>query len=135
MVFGVNKFHQYLNGRTGTDRFILMTDHTPLTYLFGHDSTIPAMASARVQRWALALSAYNYIIEYKRGVENANADALSRLPLSDRPLLSAAPIVSSKEIRTETQRDRVLSRVFQWVRWGWPGKLDKCYDAYYTRRE
>ena len=29
----------------------------------------------------------------------------------------------------------MLSRVFQWVRWGGPGKVDKCYDAYYTRRE
>ena len=150
LVFGVTKFHQYLYGRTGSDRFILVTDHKPLTYLFGHDSTIPVMASARVQRWALTLSAYNYIIEYKRGVENANADALSRLPLPDQPqcpslpqemvsvvnmIDSAAPIVSSKEIRIETQRDRVLSKVFQWVRWGWPGKVDKCYDAFYTRRE
>ena len=41
---------------------------------------IPVLASARLQRWALTLSTYQYSIEYKPGQELANADALSRLP-------------------------------------------------------
>ena len=39
------------------------------------------MASARLQRWALTLSAYRYIIEYCPSKSLTNADALSRLPL------------------------------------------------------
>ncbi len=39
------------------------------------------MASARIQRWALLLSAYDYSISYKAGKDNTDADALSRLPL------------------------------------------------------
>jgi len=35
--------------------------------------------SSRLQRWKLALSEYNYTIEYKKGSENINADALSRI--------------------------------------------------------
>ncbi|XP_042144967.1 uncharacterized protein LOC121835094 [Ixodes scapularis] len=35
--------------------------------------------SAKLTRWALALQRFNLTIEHKRGVENANADALSRL--------------------------------------------------------
>ncbi|XP_042599679.1 uncharacterized protein K02A2.6 [Cyprinus carpio] len=39
------------------------------------------MAAARIQRWALLLSAHNYTIEYKRAENHANADGLSRLLL------------------------------------------------------
>ena len=39
------------------------------------------MASGRIQRWALLLAAYDYRIRYRQGKANANADALSRLPL------------------------------------------------------
>ena len=39
------------------------------------------MASARVQRWALTLSAYNYKVQYVPGQDHANADMLSHLPL------------------------------------------------------
>ena len=35
----------------------------------------------------------------------------------------------------ETQRDPVLSKVFQWVRWGWPSKVDKCYNPFFNRKE
>lgn len=49
------------------------------------------MASARVQRWALTLSVFQYKIVYKAGSENANADAFSRLPLPDTPNQSFLP--------------------------------------------
>ena len=77
VIFGVKKFHQYLYGR----QFILETDHKPLEPLFNDKKATPAMATARIQRWALTLAAYNYTIKYKPGIEHGNADALSRLPL------------------------------------------------------
>ena len=58
IVFGVKHFHQYLYGR----KFAILSDHKPL---LGETRGIPAMASARIQRWALMLSAYNYEICYK----------------------------------------------------------------------
>ena len=36
------------------------------------------MATARLQSWAPILSAYDYEIRYKPGVENKEADLLSR---------------------------------------------------------
>ena len=39
------------------------------------------MASSRIQRWALTLSAYRYQIRYIPGSQLNNSDALSRLPL------------------------------------------------------
>ncbi|KAL1485298.1 hypothetical protein MTO96_047355 [Rhipicephalus appendiculatus] len=38
------------------------------------------MAAARIQRWALLLSAYDYVIKHQPGKHNIPADALSRLP-------------------------------------------------------
>ena len=76
-MFGVKHFHQYLFGRP----FTIKSDHKPLQYLLGEKKGIPSMASARVQRWALTLSAYNYKVQYVPGREHANADVFSRLPL------------------------------------------------------
>ena len=63
IVFGVKKFHNYLYGR----HFTIESDHQPLSHLFNETKSIPAMASARIQRWALTLAAYQYNIRYKLG--------------------------------------------------------------------
>ena len=60
---------------------LLITDHKPLLGLLAVFKPIPATCAARMQRWALLLSAYNYTLRYRRGVENSNADCMSRLPL------------------------------------------------------
>ena len=78
LVYGVKKFHQYLYGR----RFELLTDHKPLTAIFGSKKGVPSLAAARLQRWAIILSAYQYDIRFKPTDAHANADGLSRLPLS-----------------------------------------------------
>ena len=78
LIFGVKRFHAYLYGR----KFTLVTDHKPLTTILGPKKGIPSLAAARLQRWALILSAYRYDIEFRSTGEHANADGLSRLPLS-----------------------------------------------------
>ena len=77
IIFGVKRFHQYLF----THSFIIKTDDKPLPYIFDEARGVPTMVSGRIQRWALMLGAYQYTIRYWRGSANANADALSRLPL------------------------------------------------------
>ena len=77
LIFEVRKFHQYLYGRT----FTLQTDHKPLMTILGPKTGIPTLAAAHMQRWALTLLAYSYNIEYRKASENANADAMSRLPV------------------------------------------------------
>ena len=104
------------------------------------------MASARIQRWALTLSAYNYNIEYRPGKQLANADLLSRLPLSDTiadpPLpgetillteaLNTSPITAAN-IKTWTNRDPVLSRVKQMILQGWQRDIDAAFQPYSQR--
>ena len=48
---------------------------------FAPDSGTPVLAAARLQRWSLLLSSYQYSIEYRFSTDITNADALSRLPL------------------------------------------------------
>ncbi len=50
--FGVCKFYQYIFGM----KFTLLTNHRPLTAIFGHYHGIPFLAVSRMQRWALLLS-------------------------------------------------------------------------------
>lgn len=144
MVFAVKRFHQYLYGHP----FTIFTDHKPLTGLFSESKGIPSMASARVQRWALTLSAYQYKIVYRAGSENANADAFSRLPLADTPSdpslppetvflldrLSQSP-VTVKQIQMWTDRDPVLAQVKRWVMLGWPVSVEQEMFKPYMRRQ
>ena len=76
IVFAVRRFHQYLYGRS----FTLVTDHRPLCKIFGEKEGVPPLAAARMQCWALLLSAYCYNIEYVSGKSNYSADCMSRLP-------------------------------------------------------
>lgn len=75
IVFCVTKLKQYLLG----NKFILRTDHRPLLTIFGYNKGLPIMASARMQRWALILSGFNYTVEYVKGCLN-EADSISRMP-------------------------------------------------------
>ena len=81
------------------------------------------MASARIQRWALTLSAYDCTTSYKPGAENANADLFSRRPLPETTAEVPLPgetifllenlttsLVTVSQIRTVTSRDPMLSR-------------------------
>ena len=79
IIYGIQKFHKYLYGR----KFVLITDHKPLTSILGPKKSVSAVAAARLQRWALLLAAYNYDIEFRSTKEHGNVDALSRLPLQD----------------------------------------------------
>ena len=133
IVFGVKHFHQYIYGRP----FVILSDHKPLMHILSESKATPAMASARLQRWALLLGGYDYRIEYKAGAEQANADALSRLPCSSQPSsvptppetvhlmehLASTPVTAS-QIKLHTDRDPLLSKVKQFVQQGWPDRVN-----------
>ena len=43
---------------------------------------MPTLSAARLQRWALIPSAYDYDLKYRAGEQIKEADMLSRLPLT-----------------------------------------------------
>ena len=143
IVFGVKHFRQYLLGR----HFTIYSDHKPLQHLFSENKAIPPMASARIQRWALVLSAYTYDIVFKPGTQNANADVLSRLPLPDSPsdvplpeetvlLLETLQLfpITAAQIKTWTSQDPVLSKVRDLVLQGWLDTSDPLLLPYQRRK-
>ena len=51
ITFGIQKFHQYLYAR----KFILVTDHTPLTWIFSPTKDISVLVVSRLQKWTIQL--------------------------------------------------------------------------------
>ncbi len=143
MVFGVQRFHQYLYGRN----FTLVTDHKPLTTILGPKKGIPSLAAARLQRWALLLSAYCYEIEFKPTGKHGNADGLSRLPvdaeredeeLTDVQMFNIAQVdalpVTAQQLGQATRSDPILSKVWHYTRTRWPENVQDCLKPYWNRR-
>jgi hypothetical protein len=72
IVWATRHFRPYLFGRI----FTIVTDHKPLQWLFNLKEP-----SSRLVRWRLKLEEYDYKIVYKKGKNNTNADALSRIEI------------------------------------------------------
>lgn len=143
LVFGVQRFHAYLFGH----HFELVTDHQPLLALLHQHRPTSPQASARIRRWSLLLSAYEYTITFRSTQAHSNADALSRLPLPVVQTESKTPPelvlllehleespVTAQHIRVWTRRDQELSRVLQFIERGWPSNVAKSLSAYSAKR-
>ena len=127
IVFGVQKFRQYLLGR----HFKLNTDHKPLVSLFNPHSPVPMLTSSRLKKWKLVLAAYDYSISHIPGKCNVIADYLSRSSVDGSPsaaeevvvevlLLDTDGVVNADAIAAETKKDSVLSEVLNFTKHGWP---------------
>ena len=140
IIYGIKKFHKYLYGRN----FTLLTDHNPLTTIFGPKTGVPTLAALRLQRWALLLMTYDYDIKYRRSHENANADYLSRAPVEhdDKNIESEVNYfshvndmpVNSRELAEATRKDKVLSRVLEFTLNGWQNHIEDDELIPYFRR-
>ena len=144
LIFGIKKFEQYLYGH----RFTLITDHKPLTTILGPKQGIPSIAAARMQRWALLLSAYSYTIRFRPTQAHGNADSLSCLPLmaeiavgnsEDPTVFNVRQIeslpVGASEIAAATRKDPILSKVLVCVKKGWPGRVQDALKPYWLRQK
>ncbi|CAM1305641.1 Uncharacterised protein r2_g1550 [Pycnogonum litorale] len=141
IIYGVKKFSQFLLGR----RFTLVTDHQPLKAIFGNKSGLPALSTARLHRYSVILLSYNFIVEYRPGRLNSNADALSRAPV-DSPVedvdetekyLVASINESSldqKAVADETSNDPFMSKAMSYVRDGWPQKCPEGLHSFWIKR-
>ncbi len=68
--WSINRCRTFLLGR----RFVVFSDHKGLQYIFDNPR-----ATAKVVRWRLNLSEFNFEVKYYRGSENLAADCLSRI--------------------------------------------------------
>lgn len=144
LMFGVTKFRDFLLGR----EFTLVTDHQPLVGLLRSNRQTPAMAAARIQRWALYLGGYSYKLQYVLGRQLLNSDALSGLSLrSTEPAADCEPqeyvltlegsdegVVTTQELKNLTAADSTLAHVKRLPIHGWPrGKMrpDQSLRSFY----
>lgn len=144
IMFGLQKFHQYLFGR----KFILYTDHRPLTMILGSKTGIPAVAVSRLQRWAIKLACYNYDLIYKAGKQNQCADWLSRssniIDTQVDPVTAEAVAINSIQLESlpitatqighETSKDPLLARVLRFVMYGWSDNVPIELKPFFHRR-
>lgn len=147
IIFGITKFHQYLYAR----QFTLWTDNKPLSLILGPKKGIPVLAASRLQRWAVMLGAYSYDIKFRSAEKNGNADFLSRLPIKNKSKtnlnkredftvfwtkegtkmnqtqINSLPITHA-QISRATEKDKILSRVLHFIKYGWPDESTKLSD-------
>ena len=109
----------------------------------GPKQGIPPLAAARMQRWALLLSAYSYEICFRPTAAHSDADVLSRLPTVgsvQRATLTEASVVNlaqldalplhTAEIKGDTRNEPILRKVMGYMKRGWPDKVAECLLPY-----
>ena len=75
IVWATKYFRPYLYGR----KFKIVSDHKPLVWVMNVKDP-----GSRLMRWRIQLAEYDYEIVHKRGSQNTNADAMSRIGSVDR---------------------------------------------------
>ena len=140
LVWGIRKFDHYLYGR----RFTLVRDHQPLTAIFHPEKGIPAMTTARMQRYALQLAAHDYEIKCRTSAKHGNADGLSRVAMptgktvqesdvTDVFYMDVLPITASV-IQNECSKDPILSKVLERTQHGWPQVSPVGLEPFFSKR-
>ncbi len=104
--------------------------------------------SLRMQRWIIRLVGYEFEVKYMKSEDNCVADMLSRLIQPATMLEKEEKIVefgytqifanlpvTSEQIRVESRRDPVISKVVELTRSGWPGAIeDEDLQPFFRQR-
>lgn len=138
IVFGCQRFHQYLYGK----HFIVETDHKPLETIFKKPLN---QCPLRLQRLRISLQFYNFTVKYKPGTQMYFADALSRASYNDTNfdvieseleaqinLINYASISPKKfvTLKQETLLDLELQELLKTIKEGWPNEKDNSTFRY-----
>ena len=101
----IEKFKDYLYNSS----FKFIVDNNPLTYVMKS-----ARLDATTSRWVAALASFNFIIHYKAGIKNKDADMMSRKPysegsLSDNNTDQVADMVTRLQVQKQTISFSIIS--------------------------
>lgn len=103
IVFTVQKWRHYLLGH----RFIVRTDQKSLKFLLEQRVITP-----EYQKWLVKLMGYQFDIQYKPGLENKAANALSRIKhLPSLMALSLPAVVQLEQLSREVETDEKLRKI------------------------
>lgn len=130
IVFGVERFRQYIYGRSDVT---VHTDHKPLEALFNKSLvSVPA----RLQRMMMRMQGYDFKVVYMPGKYMYIADTLSRAPLEETMhdrvsteveiqtcfMITHVPFSQSnmEAIKKETESDSDCRWLIRYIMNGWP---------------
>ena len=132
IVFGCQKFHQYVYGK----QVLVESDHRPLSQIFRKNL---CQLTPRVQRMVLHLQRYDLDVTYKPGKELLLADTLSRAYLQesndslydellDVNMVNTLLMTAEKlqAFQRATRDSASLTELRNIVANGWPSTRDKC---------
>ena len=109
-----------------------VTDHKPLMLILGPKKEVPVLAAARLQRWSLVMTAYNYEIQFHSTDHHANADMLSRLESNNQMSVFNIQQLETLPV-TPSESDPVLSKVLNYSKKGWPTVVEEVLKPYKSR--
>jgi hypothetical protein len=94
---------------------------------------------------------FEYTLKFRNTSANANADALSRLPLPEEPAcehtppelvllaehMADSPAVTASQVRSWTRKDAELAPVVQFLQQGWPSSIQNnpALDPYFSKKD
>lgn len=141
IIFALKKLHNYLYAQ----KFTICTDNQALKEILTPGKNTPAVAAARLQRWAVILSMYDYEIRHKKGSEMGNADGLSRLPLKEETKIQSFRIsyfdsnnspLNFEEIERGIEKDELLEKLKRYLMVGWPKseEVNPALKPYFVKR-
>ncbi|XP_050524610.1 uncharacterized protein K02A2.6-like [Daktulosphaira vitifoliae] len=140
IIFGIHKFNNFVYG----NKFTIRCDCKPLISIFGSKKGIPTTTASRLQRYALFLTNYDFDIRFTKSASNS-ADVLSRMPLkvekANTPeitylhYIDEMRIMDAALVKTETNKDPILSKVKYYIQYGWPEQVQKELEPFKLRKE
>ncbi|KFK22601.1 hypothetical protein AALP_AAs54367U000800 [Arabis alpina] len=102
VVFAIQKWRHYLLGR----RFVVKTDQRSLKFLLEQREI-----NLEYQRWLSKILGFDFEIQYKPGLENKAAYALSRVETHQLLALSMPVAIQMSEFESEVDQDEDLSKL------------------------
>ena len=90
------RFHEYLYG----GEFKVYMDNNPLTYIL-----TTAKLDVTGQRWVASLANYNFMIFYRSGKFNEEADALSRIPWENTQVDHLEPLIVQTMLQSKLETE------------------------------
>ena len=133
VVWAVKRLHKFLYGR----QFNIITDHEALKYMFHPGKSIHKNTAAKIQRWSITLSTYNYTLQFRPGAKIPQADFLSRFAYSENPessVLFLQPLHITRNALIEDTRKEFSGLVYA-LRNGWSTSSKRRFSQYYRFRE
>ncbi|CAH8568515.1 unnamed protein product [Dicrocoelium dendriticum] len=133
--WAVTRLHKYLFGL----RFTIVTDHEALKFIYNPSSSLAKSSAAIVQRWSVALSAYNYVIEHRSAKLIPHVDYLSGTATifetdSEMSCLLTQPLPISRSALINDTR-RYYGSLISAVKRGWSVSLKRKFPQFYVRRD